>query len=197
MKAAKIPPVNVTNQKLADGVWFLAGGTHNSVLVEFPDYAVMIESPLNDARAAGVMAEAKKLVPGEAHQVSDQYARPLRPPGRCPLLCRGGCHGHHPGGEQVLLRAGLEGAAHARTRITWRRVRRRPASSRSKTSTSSAMEDGRSMFIASPATLTMSVMSMVYMPKEKILVEADDFTPAPPNAPSPGTSIPCRNRAVI
>jgi hypothetical protein len=29
-------------------------------------------------------------------------------------------------------------------------------------------------------------MSMVYMPKEKILVEADDFTPAPPNAPSPG-----------
>jgi len=25
VKAAKIPPVNVTNQKLADGVWFLAG----------------------------------------------------------------------------------------------------------------------------------------------------------------------------
>src|SRR3984893_16523016 len=63
VKAAKIPPVNVTSQKLADGVWFLAGGTHNSVLVEFPNYAVMIESPLNDARAMGIMAEAKKLIP--------------------------------------------------------------------------------------------------------------------------------------
>jgi hypothetical protein len=29
-------------------------------------------------------------------------------------------------------------------------------------------------------------MSMVYMPKEKILVEADDFTPPAPNAPSAG-----------
>ena len=29
-------------------------------------------------------------------------------------------------------------------------------------------------------------MVMVYLPKEKILVEADDFTPAAPNAPSTG-----------
>ena len=29
-------------------------------------------------------------------------------------------------------------------------------------------------------------MMMVYLPKEKILVEADDFTPAPPGAPSTG-----------
>ncbi|PYX77868.1 MAG: MBL fold metallo-hydrolase, partial [Acidobacteria bacterium] len=27
---------------------------------------------------------------------------------------------------------------------------------------------------------------MVYLPKEKILVEADDFTPPPPNASLPG-----------
>jgi len=29
-------------------------------------------------------------------------------------------------------------------------------------------------------------MTMVYLPKEKILSEADDFTPAAPNAPFPG-----------
>ena len=29
-------------------------------------------------------------------------------------------------------------------------------------------------------------MMMVYLPKEKVLVEADDFTPAPANAPFPG-----------
>src|SRR5579864_4424637 len=38
-----LPPVKVTTQKLADGVWFLAGGSHNSVLVEYPGYLVMIE----------------------------------------------------------------------------------------------------------------------------------------------------------
>jgi hypothetical protein len=32
------PPVKVTSQKLADGIWFLAGGSHNSVLVEYPTY---------------------------------------------------------------------------------------------------------------------------------------------------------------
>ena len=29
-------------------------------------------------------------------------------------------------------------------------------------------------------------MMLAYLPKEKILVEADDFTPAAPNAPSTG-----------
>jgi hypothetical protein len=31
-----------------------------------------------------------------------------------------------------------------------------------------------------------STMMMAYLPKDKILVEADDFTPAPPGAPSAG-----------
>ncbi len=50
---------------MADGVWFMGGGTHNSVLVEYPNYLVMIEGPNNDARSMEVMAEAKKLVPNK------------------------------------------------------------------------------------------------------------------------------------
>src|SRR4029077_8269241 len=53
VKAAKIPPVNVTNQKLANGVGFLAGGPQNSVLVKFPNSAVVVKSPLNEPRAMG------------------------------------------------------------------------------------------------------------------------------------------------
>ena len=38
-----------------------------------------------------------------------------------------------------------------------------------------------------PGDIHNAVMSLVYLPKEKILVEADDFTPPPPNASgSPG-----------
>ena len=31
---------------------------------------------------------------------------------------------------------------------------------------------------------------MVYLPKEKLLIEADDYTPLPPNAPPPATPNP-------
>jgi len=33
-------------------------------------------------------------------------------------------------------------------------------------------------------------MLMVYLPKEKLLIQADTFTPAPPNAPPPATPNP-------
>src|SRR6202023_2481431 len=47
-RTTSLPPVTVMSQKLADGVWFLAGGSHNSVLVEYPNYLVMIEAPLDE-----------------------------------------------------------------------------------------------------------------------------------------------------
>ena len=65
VRSAKLPPVVVKSQKLADGVWFMGGGTHNSVLVEYPTYLVMIDGPNGDARSLAVMDEAKKLVPGK------------------------------------------------------------------------------------------------------------------------------------
>jgi len=35
--------VKVESQKLADGVWLLAGGTHHSMLVEFKDFVAVVE----------------------------------------------------------------------------------------------------------------------------------------------------------
>ena len=49
--AATIPPVRVETERLADGVWLMGGGTHNSVAVEFADYVAVIEGPLNEARS--------------------------------------------------------------------------------------------------------------------------------------------------
>lgn len=50
------PAVHAESQKLADGVWFLAGGTHNSVLVEFKDYVVVVEGPADEERSIAVIA---------------------------------------------------------------------------------------------------------------------------------------------
>ena len=49
----------VDAQPVAPGVWYLAGGSHHSVLVEFADHLMLVESPLYDGRAQAVLAEAR------------------------------------------------------------------------------------------------------------------------------------------
>ena len=47
------PAERVTAEKVADGVWFIAGGSHNSVAIEMADHLILVETPLNDAPHAG------------------------------------------------------------------------------------------------------------------------------------------------
>jgi hypothetical protein len=71
-----------TTEKVAEGVWFLAGGSHNSVAIELTDQIVVVESPLYDGRATAVLDAANQLVPGKPREDGDQFAPPLRPCGR-------------------------------------------------------------------------------------------------------------------
>src|SRR5437870_11759261 len=59
------PYALVTTQMAADGVWYITGGTHHSVLIEMKDHVILVESPLNDERAAAVLAEVKNLAPNK------------------------------------------------------------------------------------------------------------------------------------
>jgi glyoxylase-like metal-dependent hydrolase (beta-lactamase superfamily II) len=68
VRTAVAPPVRVESQKLADGVWLLAGGTHNSLLVAFKDYVAVVDAPNNEARSLAVIAEAARLAPGKPVQ---------------------------------------------------------------------------------------------------------------------------------
>jgi glyoxylase-like metal-dependent hydrolase (beta-lactamase superfamily II) len=65
VRRAVEPPIRLQTDKLADGVWLLAGGTHNSVAVEFRDFVAVIEAPLNEARSLAVIEEVNKLVPNK------------------------------------------------------------------------------------------------------------------------------------
>jgi Metallo-beta-lactamase superfamily len=60
---AVAPREHAESQKLADGVWFIGGGTHNSLAVEFRDFVTVIEAPLNEERSLAVIAEVNRLVP--------------------------------------------------------------------------------------------------------------------------------------
>jgi len=65
VRRATVPPVKVEGQKLADGVWLLSGGTHNSMLVEFKDFVAVVEAPQNEARSLAVIEEVNRLVPNK------------------------------------------------------------------------------------------------------------------------------------
>jgi hypothetical protein len=58
VRQASPPAVRVASQKIADGVYFIAGGTHNSVAVECKDFVVVVEAPLNEERSLAVIGEA-------------------------------------------------------------------------------------------------------------------------------------------
>src|SRR4029078_3128745 len=57
VQSASIPPVKVVTTKLGDGSWFVGGGSHHSVIVEFDKFLAIIEAPQNEARSLAVIAE--------------------------------------------------------------------------------------------------------------------------------------------
>jgi hypothetical protein len=58
------PPVVVTAEPVAKGIWWLAGsGNHRSIVFEFDDHLVLYEAPLNEARSKAVIDKARTLSP--------------------------------------------------------------------------------------------------------------------------------------
>jgi hypothetical protein len=56
------PPVVVTAEPVAKGIWWLAGsGNHRSVVFEFDDHLVLYEVPVNEARSKAVIDKARTL----------------------------------------------------------------------------------------------------------------------------------------
>jgi glyoxylase-like metal-dependent hydrolase (beta-lactamase superfamily II) len=68
IRSAVPPRPRVESQQLANGVWLLGGGTHNSLLVEFKDYVAVVDAPNNEDRSLAVIAEAARLAPGKPVQ---------------------------------------------------------------------------------------------------------------------------------
>jgi len=179
---ATVPPVNVESQKMADGVWFIGGGTHNSVLIEFKDYVAVVEAPNDEARSTAVIAEVHKLVPN----------KPIK------YIINTHHHFDHTGGLRTYVAEGAtvitqEGnKAFLETAWSAPRTLQPDAMSMSgKKATFITFKDKYELTDGSrildlyhlQADNHNEFMSVGYLPKEKILIEADDYTPAPPNAP--------------
>ena len=193
VRQATVPPIRVESQKAAEGVWYVGGGTHASVAVEFRDFITVIEAPLNEDRSLAVIAEVKKLIPN----------KPIR------YLVSTHHHWDHLGGVRAYVQQEgvtivLQQANHAYyAEVLWVRPwtlkpDRLSIFPPEEVAEGYTFETVGQKYVLTDGTKEMEIynvqglahaqgMVMAYLPKEKIVVEADLFTPPAPNAPLPAT----------
>lgn len=184
VKTATPPSVKVQSQKLGDGIWFVGGGSHNSMVVEFPTYITVIEGPLGEARSLAVIAEAKRLVPN----------KPIK------YLINTHSHFDHSGGVRSYV---AEGATIITQEMNvpfyqkaWAAPRTLAPDNFSKGGKEANFLPVKEKYTLTEGNQTLQIfhengsmhnagMLIVYFPKEKILEEADDYTPDLPELAAP------------
>lgn len=175
----------VTSEKVAEGVWYLTGGTHHSVVVEFNDHLAVVEGPQSEARANAVIAEAKKLVPN----------KPLR------YLVNTHHHWDHSGGLRAFVAEGATIVTHQINQPYYEKNFALPHTLNpdrlAQAKTAPKFETLTDMRVLTDGARVMEVhhiqgnghndgIIMAYLPRERILIEADLFTPpADPKTPPP------------
>jgi hypothetical protein len=217
VRTAKLDPVKVVTQKLADHVWLIGGGPLNSVAVEFKNFVAVVEAPQNEARSLAVIDEVHKLVPGK----SIQY------------VVNTNHHMAHAGGLRTYFSQGTTVVTHQSNRDYYvdilfspfprtldpdhmatfnpmYMISRRPPSIDTVGGTTSigkyvVSDDERQMQVWHVQDMAYEIgesyikvpgpsvargnqsadMLMVYLPKEKILINADLYVPPAPGAPAP------------
>ncbi len=176
-------PVRVETQKLAEGVYLLGGSSHNSVAVEFQGYITVVEAPLDERRNLAVIEEIVKLIPD----------KPIR------FLVNTHQHFDHIGGIRTYLHIGATIITHQKnwnfyTRDVLNYAPRTLAPDMLSLWPPTELAEGyqyetvRENYVLSDGSRTMHItyvqplahaegMLMAYLPKERIVVEADLYDP--------------------
>src|SRR5258706_13196514 len=110
VRAFQPPPVRVESQKMAEGVYYLTGGTHHSLAIEMADHIVVVDTPNNEARASAVLAKAKELIPN----------KPIR------FVVTSHHHWDHLGGIRTAMDEGATIVTHQSNKAFLERVAKTP-----------------------------------------------------------------------
>jgi glyoxylase-like metal-dependent hydrolase (beta-lactamase superfamily II) len=185
VRAAPLPTQNrVVSTQLAPGVVLVGGGSHNSVAVEFKDFVTVIEGPLSNQRTNAVVAEVHKLFPN----------KPIK------YLVNTHNHFDHLGGVRGYVAEGATVITDERNRNFYQRVVFAPQSrtlSPDRLSTRPFAPTGpgtlelqtfTDQYTISDGNETIDLyhvdglnhsdnMLIAYLPKEKIVVNADLYGP--------------------
>jgi glyoxylase-like metal-dependent hydrolase (beta-lactamase superfamily II) len=189
VRQATPPAVQVTSEKLASGVWHLTGGSHHSVALEFADHVAVIEAPLNEDRSNAVIAEVKKLLP----------AKPIR------YLINTHYHFDHSGGLRTYVAEGATIVTHQSNQAFYETTFKAPHTLnpdrqwREKKKAKILAIGAKHVMSDSARAVELHLIQdnphntgiiMAWLPKEKLLVEVDVYTPLPPNASPPANPNP-------
>jgi glyoxylase-like metal-dependent hydrolase (beta-lactamase superfamily II) len=198
VRGAAIPPVRVESQRIAEGVYYLTGGSHHSVAVDMGDHIVLVEAPLDEARSLAVIARVKETIPG----------KPIR------AVVNTHHHFDHSGGLRTFVDEGATIVTHEINQpyyaTAWAAPRTLHPDRLARSGKQAAFQTFTEKDVLKGANRTIEVhriansphddgFAMVYLPADKILIEADAFTPAaeappapasPPATPAPGAPPP-------
>ena len=178
----------VEPQKIADGVWALTPGAEGSILVEFKDYVVMVEGPGSEAYTMAALADVKQLTPN----------KPIK------YVINTHHHSDHAGGLRAYVAEGIPIITHEshkkyyeeaifknRHAVNPDRLARTPRPAIIET-----MKDRR---VLTDGSKTVEIYSLrdnphaegllvAYLPKERLLIQADCYIPRPGALPLPAPS---------
>jgi glyoxylase-like metal-dependent hydrolase (beta-lactamase superfamily II) len=183
VKTATVPALTamVTAEPVSNGIWYLTGQSHHSILVEFADHLALIEAPQNEVRVGAVLEKVKELKPD----------KPLR------YVINTHHHFDHSGGIRRVMAEDVTIITHIRNTEFYEEVAKRPATVfPDKMSPRVAKIQGvDGKYELKDQTRTVEIyplpnphsesMLIVYFPAERLLVEADLYTPPAANAPPP------------
>jgi glyoxylase-like metal-dependent hydrolase (beta-lactamase superfamily II) len=174
------PAMTVTTQKLGDGLYWLTtgAGSYDSILVEFKNYVMMLEAGQSEARGLAYIAEAKKLFPN----------KPLR------YVWNSHPHADHTGGLPPLVAEGVTVITQQNNRAFLERALNTPRTlltdALAKSPKKVKIETIAEKKVYSDGTRTVEFhhiyptphsngLTVAFIPKEKILFQADYTLPAP------------------
>lgn len=178
-------PAGPISEDLGGGFWLVKGG-YGSVVADFKDYIVVIEGPQNDMRAEQIIAEAKRLVPN----------KPIK------YVINTHAHFDHAGGLRVFVAEGATIVTHQINKAYYEKIFKDPHTLvpdklsqispqpkvKIETMTEKkVMTDGEhviELYHVQGSTHNEG-MIVAYLPKQKVLIEADEFNVGPANAPTP------------
>ena len=181
------PKVDVS--KVGEGVYYLTGESHHSVAVAFRNYVALVECPLGDARANAVIAAVKKTIPN----------KPIR------YVINTHHHFDHSGGLRACVAEGATILTQAENKAYYERVWALPHTlnpdrlAKMRMPKKPLVEAVAGKRVLGDGSQSLDIYQMdgtnhdasmlfVYVPKAKLLVEADAYTPGAPNArPAPPT----------
>lgn len=181
-EAAKAPQLAVKPERLAEGVYYLTGGTHHSVAIEQKDHVVVVEAPLNEARSEALIAKVKEIIPD----------KPIK------YIVNTHAHFDHSGGLRTFVDEGATVVTEAANRPYYEKAWAQPRTIRpdrlansGKTANFETFVDKHVLTDGKRRIELYSIADnshndafiMAYLPREKILVEADAYTP--PTAATP------------